>query len=243
MSRCRGPSRPRHPLSAASISESCASPSASLPAIRPTTTQWRAAETFVASTLARAVPAGVRATVGEGIGLAGTFTTLVACKLELRTYDRALVHRHKLTLADLDGALATFRGETAAARGRRPGIQPGREDVILAGVLLARRGLRALRARRRAGERSRPARRRRPLAGPRLKAQLAAACAARRRLPAVAIPPRRRADVYCPRRCRSGGTVDAGDLKSPGLSARVGSTPTSGTTPSGSAAADRLRAL
>ena len=105
----------------------------------PDEAQWRAAETFVASTLARAVPAGVRATVGEGIGLAGTFTTLVACKLELRTYDRALVHRHKLTLADLDGALATFRGETAAARGRRPGIQPGREDVILAGVLLARR--------------------------------------------------------------------------------------------------------
>ena len=70
--------------------------------------------------------------------LAGTFTTLVACKLALRTYDRALVHRHQLTLGDLDGALAVFRSETAAARGRRPGIQPGREDVILAGVLLAR---------------------------------------------------------------------------------------------------------
>ena len=104
----------------------------------PDDAQWRAAETFVASTLTRAVPAEVRVTVGEGIGLAGTFTTLVACKLGLRTYDRALVHGHKLTLADLDGALAAFRGETAAARGRRPGIQPGREDVILAGVLLAR---------------------------------------------------------------------------------------------------------
>ena len=104
----------------------------------PDDAQWRAAETFVAATLARAVPAEVRATVGEGIGLAGTFTTLVACKLGLRTYDRALVHSHKLSLADLDGALAVFRGETAAARGRRPGIQPGREDVILAGVLLAR---------------------------------------------------------------------------------------------------------
>jgi exopolyphosphatase/guanosine-5'-triphosphate,3'-diphosphate pyrophosphatase len=104
----------------------------------PDDAQWRAAETFVASILARAVPAEVRVTVGEGIGLAGTFTTLVACKLGLRTYDRALVHGHKLTLADLDGALAAFRGETAATRGRRPGIQPGREDVILAGVLLAR---------------------------------------------------------------------------------------------------------
>ena len=104
----------------------------------PDDAQWRAAETFVSSTLARAVPVEVRGTVGEGIGLAGTFTTLVACKLALRTYDRARVHGHQLTLGDLDGALATFRGETAAARGRRAGIQPGREDVILAGVLLAR---------------------------------------------------------------------------------------------------------
>ena len=104
----------------------------------PDDAQWRSAKAFVVSTLARAIPAEVRVTVGEGIGLAGTFTTLVACKLALRTYDRALVHRHQLTLSDLDGALAVFRGETAAARGRRPGIQPGREDVILAGVLLAR---------------------------------------------------------------------------------------------------------
>ncbi len=42
-------------------------------------------ETCVASTLARAVPAELRATVGEGIGLAGTFTTLVAHKLALRS--------------------------------------------------------------------------------------------------------------------------------------------------------------
>ena len=76
--------------------------------------------------------------MGEGIGLAGTFTTLVAHKLALRTYDRAVVHRHELTLADIDGALAAFRRQTSAARGRLPGIQPGREDVILAGVLLAR---------------------------------------------------------------------------------------------------------
>jgi exopolyphosphatase/guanosine-5'-triphosphate,3'-diphosphate pyrophosphatase len=104
----------------------------------PDDAQWRAAQTFVSSTLARAVPAAVRVTVGEGIGLAGTFTTLVAHKLALRTYDRALVHRHVLTLTDLDGALATFRQMTSAARGRLAGIQPGREDVILAGVLLAR---------------------------------------------------------------------------------------------------------
>jgi exopolyphosphatase/guanosine-5'-triphosphate,3'-diphosphate pyrophosphatase len=100
--------------------------------------QWRAAESFVRATLAAALPGDVRAAVGRGIGVAGTFTTLVAHKLALRTYDRALVHGHRLTLADIDGALAAFRRVPSAARGRLPGIQPGREDVILAGVLLAR---------------------------------------------------------------------------------------------------------
>ena len=104
----------------------------------PAEGQWRAAEAFVRATLAAAVPDDVRATVGRGIGLAGTFTTLVAHKLALRTYDRALVHGHELTLADIDAALAAFRRMPSAARGRLPGIQPGREDVILAGVLLAR---------------------------------------------------------------------------------------------------------
>ena len=104
----------------------------------PAEGQWRAAESFVRATLAAALPGDVRAAVGRGIGLAGTFTTLVAHKLALRTYDRALVHGHELTLADLDAALTAFRRMSGAARGRLPGIQPGREDVILAGVLLAR---------------------------------------------------------------------------------------------------------
>ena len=90
------------------------------------------------ATLAAAVPAPVRAPVGRGVGLAGTFTTLVAHKLALRAYDRALVHGHELTLADLAAAETLFRGMPSAARGRLAGIQKGREDVILAGVLLAR---------------------------------------------------------------------------------------------------------
>jgi exopolyphosphatase/guanosine-5'-triphosphate,3'-diphosphate pyrophosphatase len=104
----------------------------------PDEAQWRAAEGFVRATLAAAVAPGVRAAVEQGIGLAGTFTTLVAHKLGLRAYDRALVHGHVLTIADLDDALRTFRQSTSAARGRLAGIQPGREDVILAGVLVAR---------------------------------------------------------------------------------------------------------
>ena len=104
----------------------------------PDDAQWRAAADFVRATLAAAVPRDVGAAVGQGIGLAGTFTTLVAHKLALRTYDRALVHGHELTVADLDAALRELRPLSSAARGRLAGIQSGREDVILAGVLLAR---------------------------------------------------------------------------------------------------------
>ena len=104
----------------------------------PDEAQWRAAEDFVRATLVAAVPGDVVATVGQGIGLAGTFTTLVAHKLALHTYDRALVHGHELAVTDLDAAKREFRHMTSAARGRLPGIQPGRQDVILAGVLLAR---------------------------------------------------------------------------------------------------------
>ena len=62
--------------------------------------------------------------MGQGIGLAGTFTTLVAHKLALRTYDRALVHGHELTVTDLDAAKGEFRQMTSAARGRLPASSP-----------------------------------------------------------------------------------------------------------------------
>jgi len=103
----------------------------------PDDDQWQAAREFVRATLVAALAPELRGSVGEGIGLAGTFTTLVAHKLALRDYDRALVHGHVLTRADLAAAQAEFRRLTSARRGLLPGIQPGREDVILAGTLLA----------------------------------------------------------------------------------------------------------
>ena len=49
-----------------------------------------------------------------------------------------LVHGHLLSLADIDAAIAGFASQTNAERGRLPGIQKGREDVILAGAIIAR---------------------------------------------------------------------------------------------------------
>jgi len=100
-------------------------------------------EGFTAKALADAVPATVRGAARGAVGVAGTYTTLVANKLGLREYRSELVHGHVLSASDIDDAIARFSALTNAERGRLPGIQPGREDVILAGAIIAREALRA----------------------------------------------------------------------------------------------------
>ena len=97
----------------------------------------------VTGAIEEGVPAAVRAAARGGVGVAGTFTTLVAHKLGLHEYRADLVHGHVLSAADIGGASTLFARLTSAQRGRLPGIQPGREDVILAGALLAGEACRA----------------------------------------------------------------------------------------------------
>jgi exopolyphosphatase / guanosine-5'-triphosphate,3'-diphosphate pyrophosphatase len=92
----------------------------------------------VAAAVEDAVPAELRAEVRGAVGVAGTYTTLVANKLGMTEYDGRLVQGHLLTLADIEAAVSRFAALPSAERGRLPGIQPGREDVILAGALIAR---------------------------------------------------------------------------------------------------------
>ena len=112
----------------------------------------------VAAAIEAAVPAELRAAVRGAVGVAGTYTTLVANKLGMTEYDGRLVQGHVLTLAEIDAAVARFAALTSAERGRLPGIQPGREDVILAGALIAREACARVRPRRRPRQRGRPAR-------------------------------------------------------------------------------------
>jgi exopolyphosphatase / guanosine-5'-triphosphate,3'-diphosphate pyrophosphatase len=109
----------------------------------PAEAEWREAVAFVDGLLDAGIPADVRASAGALVGVAGTFTTLVANELGLRVYDPALVHGRSLSLGRIDAAIALFRGLTSAERGRLAGIQKGREDVILAGALIARAACRA----------------------------------------------------------------------------------------------------
>jgi exopolyphosphatase / guanosine-5'-triphosphate,3'-diphosphate pyrophosphatase len=98
---------------------------------------------FVAAEIAAAVPAAVRGAARGAVGVAGTYTTLVAHKLGLTEYRSELVHGHVLGLQDIEAAITAFGLLTNEQRGRLPGIQKGREDVILAGALIAREACRA----------------------------------------------------------------------------------------------------
>jgi exopolyphosphatase / guanosine-5'-triphosphate,3'-diphosphate pyrophosphatase len=93
---------------------------------------------FVRAGIEAALPGEVRRAVRLLVGVAGTYTTLVAHKLHVREYRSEIVHGHVLSLADIDAAITLFASLTNAERGRLTGIQPGREDVILAGAVIAR---------------------------------------------------------------------------------------------------------
>lgn len=108
----------------------------------PTSAELDRLVAFVAAAIRNGLPAAM-GQVRAGVGVAGTFTTLVAHKLGLATYQPEIVHGHVLSLADIDAAVALLARLTSAERGRRPGIQPGREDVIVAGAVIAREACRA----------------------------------------------------------------------------------------------------
>ncbi len=73
------------------------------------------------------------------VGLAGTVSTLAMIDLGLETYDEAVVHHHWLSLDAIRRWRDVLAGEPIEARRRRPGMVPGREDVIVAGVVILER--------------------------------------------------------------------------------------------------------
>ncbi|MBE0429980.1 MAG: Ppx/GppA family phosphatase [Thermoleophilia bacterium] len=73
------------------------------------------------------------------LAVAGTVTTLAAIDLGLETYQRELVHGHRLSRARVDELLSLLSGMTVAERLRIPVIEEGRADVITAGALIVSR--------------------------------------------------------------------------------------------------------
>ncbi|HEY5109594.1 MAG TPA: hypothetical protein VII96_08280, partial [Acidimicrobiales bacterium] len=65
-----------------------------------------------------------------------TVSTLVSVHKGLVEYDRDLVHHVVLTAADVRHWYGALAADTAAARLDRPGMVPGRQDVIVGGALI-----------------------------------------------------------------------------------------------------------
>ncbi len=70
------------------------------------------------------------------VGLAGTVSTISALQQELADYDRDRIHHSVLTAAQVKDWFHRLAGESAEARLARPGLIPGRADVIVGGALL-----------------------------------------------------------------------------------------------------------
>jgi exopolyphosphatase/guanosine-5'-triphosphate,3'-diphosphate pyrophosphatase len=70
------------------------------------------------------------------VGLAGTVSTLACLELGLVEYDRNYVHHAVLERDSVEHWLEVLASESASERLARAGMTPGREDVIVGGVLI-----------------------------------------------------------------------------------------------------------
>jgi exopolyphosphatase/guanosine-5'-triphosphate,3'-diphosphate pyrophosphatase len=78
------------------------------------------------------------------IGLAGTVTTVAAIELGLHEYDPAKIHHARLSHAAVEDVFRTLATESAEERRHNPGLEPGRVDVIVGGVIVLVTILRSL---------------------------------------------------------------------------------------------------
>ncbi|MGZ4139264.1 MAG: Ppx/GppA phosphatase family protein [Actinomycetota bacterium] len=70
------------------------------------------------------------------LGLAGTITTVAAIALGLTGYDRDAIHHSRLARGRIASVRARLSSMTSAQRRSLPAMPAGREDVIVAGVVI-----------------------------------------------------------------------------------------------------------
>lgn len=71
------------------------------------------------------------------VGIAGTMTTLAAVSLAMSPYDGARVHGMTMLRDDIERVVAELARIPLEKRSQRPGLEPKRADVIIAGGLVA----------------------------------------------------------------------------------------------------------
>lgn len=72
------------------------------------------------------------------VGTAGSITTLAAMAQKLPAYEPARIHNYRLSLETIRGLERELLGRTKAQRREMPGLEAGREDVVVAGTLILR---------------------------------------------------------------------------------------------------------
>ncbi len=72
------------------------------------------------------------------VGTAGSITTLAAMAQKLTTYEPIRIHNYRLSLETIRGLEREILGRTKAQRREMPGLETGREDVVVAGTLILR---------------------------------------------------------------------------------------------------------
>jgi exopolyphosphatase/guanosine-5'-triphosphate,3'-diphosphate pyrophosphatase len=72
------------------------------------------------------------------VAMGGVVTNITAVKHRLATYDPTVVQGTVLDRAEIDRQIELYRAQDAAARRTIVGLQPKREEVILAGACIVR---------------------------------------------------------------------------------------------------------
>jgi exopolyphosphatase / guanosine-5'-triphosphate,3'-diphosphate pyrophosphatase len=80
----------------------------------------------------------------DGVGVAGTPTSLAAIEQSLDPYDAELVHGHRLTLTSIQRMCSELASKPLAERLRVKGLHPGRAPTIVAGVVILIQVMRAV---------------------------------------------------------------------------------------------------
>ena len=70
------------------------------------------------------------------IGTAGTATTLAAIQIGMVDYDYRRVNNHTMPLSEVERIFDLLNPLTPEQRLQVPGLEPGREDLIIAGILV-----------------------------------------------------------------------------------------------------------
>lgn len=104
----------------------------------PTAEQVRAARELVLKETEQLRPELGNLAGTTFVGTAGSITTLAAMAQKLKTYEPQRIHNYRLSLDTIRGIEQEILVRTKAQRREMPGLEAGREEVIVAGTLILR---------------------------------------------------------------------------------------------------------